>query len=830
MPIFYLHKIAAFFALVSESFACAFWLFLCWVFSFLSLWLLKWPSFLGPWAEKTVFLIFVAGGLYFLLKGARLFTFPNREDVARKLEEYSHIRHRPLRSIKDRPMQGNNPLWAKHERQRRALLPFIKAPFPAPVLAQKDPYAIRFAVAVFFIFGLIVAGPLRTQNIMDGLFPFQWQKNAVDSKRISLKIVPPDYTRMAPFVFEEHKNKGDIALIPEGSVIKAQIKDPLFTPRLFIDGKEYPFEKADEHNYTQELPLPEGARLRIMEFVFTKADVSYRRIKDEVPILISTEEPEIGKKDADFSIPLKIKEDYGIKTLTLSVEQDNLVKEYPLGAPVTEERTISLWTKDGPTEGTEIAPRYNFASHTWAGLPVRLNISVEDYAGNKAAVTYPMVLPERQFDHPVARELVQMRKDLSFSPVTASPDISLALETLLHFPESFEDDTVAFLAIAAASSRLHYSPSEETARAVISLLWDVALKIEEGNIGLAARDVQQAKEALKKILENPDATEEQIAAAMFDLQKAMQNYFQALHKEMQKRMAQADQPFFFLPTMFTQMMNPDDLADFMQQMESEALEGNRDKAKDMLGRLEEMMDILSPDLAKPLPEDVKMMADAMKILQDLIEQQQALLDDTKQVAGIPDDSKSLPMLEGQDGQGPTDQPSSGSGGDTPGGQSQDNMQGFKTRQDALKFMLEQLMRDTGNLLGQAPDTMSKAQTEMKLSADQLANGQPGSSIPHQDRALKNLKDGGKEISQNLMSRLQSMTGLSFGQTGHGVDPLGRPYGENGKSILDNKTVKLPDEATRKRIEDILNILRDRSGELYRSREERDYYQRLLRRW
>jgi hypothetical protein len=85
------------------------------------------------------------------------------------------------------------------------------------------------------------------------------------------------------------------------------------------------------------------------------------------------------------------------------------------------------------------------------------------------------------------------------------------------------------------------------------------------------------------------------------------------------------------------------------------------------------------------------------------------------------------------------------------------------------------------------------------------------------------------MMQQLAQRMSQMTGLSMSGQGQRRDPLGRPYGPNeGTNPLLGEKVKIPDESDRKKIEDILQTLRKKSGDMSRPPEELDYYRRLLK--
>ena len=56
-----------------------------------------------------------------------------------------------------------------------------------------------------------------------------------------------------------------------------------------------------------------------------------------------------------------------------------------------------------------------------------------------------------------------------------------------------------------------------------------------------------------------------------------------------------------------------------------------------------------------------------------------------------------------------------------------------------------------------------------------------------------------------------------------------PMGDqNGNSLLSGDTVKIPDEAERKRVQEIMKTLREKSGDRQRPEYELDYLRRLMR--
>lgn len=563
--------------------------------------------------------------------------------------------------------------------------------------------------------------------------------------------------------------------------------------------------------------------------------------------------------DAQLQIPLTLYDDYGVKTLHITMDIAPTLEDKPIGEPVEIIRSVM----SAAAQSTNIAPVLDFTDHSWAGLPVTISITAIDHIGQETALTpLELVLPEREFKHPVARQLVSLRKQLAWEPIHAAASVHADLERLLDFPQDFEDNMTAFLAIRVAASRLYYavprqlSPDYKETRSVMALLWDTALLIEGGNLSIAARNLRFAQMRLENALQNQDIPDEQITALMNELRQAMDNYITEYSKELQKRFAEGEE-LLLTPEILRDLLNPEELADFFTQMENEMRDGNNDLAQGMLSKLQTMLDLLNPDMALPIPEDMLFMADSVSELQQLIDMQTALLTQTEEQAEtlkrfqnkdfgnlIPPDLE-LFMHWRLDNLPPPPSRERGSAQRFSGVLTEQN----RTEQESMRYILGQLMLETDRMLGKIPEKMGLAEREMLYSSDQLEKNRPDESVPHQKLAIEYLTQAQQEMQQELQQRLQQMAGgdmmsgqqqerfggfgQRFGQAPGQYDPLGRPLqggrsGGRGTTPYPDSDVTIPDEAQRKRVEEILRILRERSGDLSRSREELEYFRRLLR--
>ena len=825
-------------SLVAERLTATGWRAVTWAGFFGALWLFQIQALFGVTGAFVIFLIFIAGIFYFGWKDLRHFHWPLPRDIDRRIEHESQLRHRPLAAMTDslaNPQRSNTRrLWEEGRIRLTSLLGIIRHGKPKAFMAAKDPYAARLGVLLFFALGLYVAGPAWNERIFSGLTPLRFQGGAESLDRLSLWVTPPAYTGLAPLVIKGN-GKGDVLQIPTGSTLKITVRGGTGVPRLVVTGKDnnQNFTETDEGDYILETPVPPGHVLNVKQGFFTRAAWPYEILSDNAPLIAVKGGVEITH-DGPIRFPLEVEDDYGVKNVIMDVTLNQSMSGNPLGEPFNESRVVM----SPPDKKMPIQPVYDLTAHPWAGQPVSIIFSAEDGMGQKAAAEpVIMTLPERPFMHPIAKKVIEIRKRLILKPESDYHQLTEEIEQIMARPGLYLDDKTVFLALRAAASHLYWAdpPTRTDAVEVTALLWDTALRIEGGEISIAARNLRDAQRELEKALENPDITQEEIQKLMSNLRGAMTEYFMEMAREMQKRMAEGQKFPMMSPEMMARTIDPESLANFMEQLEARMMEGDKKGAQEMMAQLQRLMDMMDPSMAAPMPQDMQMMSEGINELQQLIDRQKDLLAQTQS------QSRSLENLKNEFGFGENleeekfpedwkmdDMPPAPEAPSEPPSIVMNTSQ-HRTEQEALRIMLGTLMQEAGEVLVEIPENMGLAEQEMRGSSAALGENNPAGSIPHQEKALEHLQQAQKQLSQQFAARLQQMTGLSMMGGGMKFDPLGRPYGGDGKrNGLFGSPVKIPDEAERKKAQEILKLLRRRSGELERPDEELDYYKRLLR--
>jgi uncharacterized protein (TIGR02302 family) len=823
--------------IVAEKILAAFWLFILWCCVFASLWLLQVPAMFGTTIEVLVAIVFILGFVTLSYQAAMRLQFPRYNDVTRRIEDDSTLKHRPLSNLDDRlanPAPGRTEeLWSFWQRHLLPALKLLRLPKPHAVLLNLDPYALRGAAIIVLIVALTIAGPTWRQRISHGMLPVVPSFMKTNAETVVLWITPPSYTGQPQMVLKG-SGSGDKAIkIPEGSVIKARVSGWMGHPSLAFDHAKYPMEDLGKGNYGLEKTAEPSTTLSIRQMLLPRASWKTDFIADKPPTIVQKGEPQPQAR-GEVKIPLTVQDDYGVETVTAHITlAPSAITAPPIGTPVDDTRNVV----SPPNVAMDFTPQFELAWHPWAGMPVLMDLEAKDHKGQIATIKgLKLTLPERKFRHPLAQKMISLRKRLIWTPEASSGNVAYELEQIMIRPGLYQGDKGIFLSLRTMSSHLVRNNTPAEVAKVVSQLWDTALHIEDGNFSLAQRDLRNAQNALQNALRDPKTTPAEIAQLMDNVRQAMTEYLKETFRELQKKMAEnGGDPNALNPQNFMKMINPEALAAMLDKMQAQAMSGDRNAAQQMLSQMQKMMDSLDPSsMSGEMPKDMQEMAEQVAQMQKLIEQQKALLDKTQQQAGVqgqaqtysdaakPDD-KTMKDL-GINGMPPPPQETR-KGDNAP--KRQTNAEDAKAEQEAIRKTLTDLMSSAADKLGDVPDGMGKAEIEMRGSSAALGDDKLTQSIPHQEKALEELSKGQQQMSQKLGERMQQMMMFSFGQGR--TDPLGHPIqeGENGQPGQGSK-VKIPDQAERKKIQDILEQLRKKSGELARPDYELDYYHRLMR--
>ncbi len=772
---------------------------------------------LAGWLHSLVLAGFAAALGTTIVLAIRRISLPDEQAGKRRLERDSELDHRPLTALEDRMMTGAGDagtaaLWRAHQHRVVANLRGLRVRLPRPGLAAFDPWALRGLVLLLVLVGIASTDGNVTGRLAAAVVP-KFNQAVQLPPSLDAWINPPAYTGLAPLYLDAQLDAGqgqaapgapgsagEPLRVPAGSVLLAQVQGGGEAPSLEVGDESQAFENFAHEAYRLEHSLTDGNRLAIVQNGSTLAAWPLELVADNPPEIVFQSAP--GRTErSTLRITYEAKDDYGIADVKAVISR--------IDQPETPALELDLVLPGrGPTT-SEATTYHDLTPHPWAGLAVEIQLVAKDQPGQEGrSEALRTVIPERIFNHPVARALVELRKQLSLHPDRRLPVVQ-ALSGLYEHPEHFFHDIVVALAIRSAERRLIYDPSAKAIDEIQQLLWDTALRIEDGELAIAERELRDAQEALMEALER-DAGDEEIERLIDELQAALDNFLDELIEQMRDELAQDSQQMNdpnAPPN--DQLLQRQDLQDMLERARELARSGAKDAARDMLAQLRNMLENLRADpYAQQMNRDMQEASRMMNELENLMREQQELLDRSFERS----------QRNGQQGEGEAQQR----------GENQADSQ----RQEQLRRGLGEMMRQLGDALGDIPRPLGRAEREMRDARDALSTDQPGQAVPSQTRSLDQLQQGMQATLDQFMEKFSPGEGEGEGQVGarpggNNRDPLGRETQGQGQGQISRENVGIPDQMELRRAREIVDELRRRSGERERSPLELDYIDRLL---
>jgi uncharacterized protein (TIGR02302 family) len=462
-------------------------------------------------------------------------------------------------------------------------------------------------------------------------------------------------------------------------------------------------------------------------------------------------------------------------------------------------------------------------------------------------------LPERTFTKPLARALIEQRRNLALDANTR-PTVINALDALGIAPDKFTPEAGVYLGLRSIYWSLVRAKTDDDLRDVVQRLWQMAVGIEDGDVANAQEALRNAENALQQALDR-GASDNELKALMDQLRSAMDRFMQALAEQLKNNRELA------------RPLNPDarvlsqrDLQNMMDRLENLARNGAKDAARQLLQQLQQMMENLQMASPDNNEGDDDMMS-ALDDLGDMIRQQQNLRDRTfkqgqdkqGQDKQGQDQHQRGAQRDGKPGQSP--QPN-GKQGQSPNGNAFGEL---RQNQEALRERLGKLLEDLKNRgfgqnqqgqqgqpspgqgqnqgqgQGQGQDDMDqlgRAGDAMNDAAGDLGQNDADDAVESQGQALDALRKGAQGLAQSMQQQMGRGQGTGhagrFGpsRAQQDTDPLGRPL--RGHDYGDDATVKVPGDIDVQRARRIIEELRQRFGDFARPQEELDYIERLLK--
>ncbi|MBU6507568.1 MAG: TIGR02302 family protein [Alphaproteobacteria bacterium] len=759
--------------------------------AFVALALFDLPARLPDWAATSLLGLFVAALIVTLTHAVRDLRPPSRNAARRRLETASALAHRPLAALEDTLASAGDPataaLWREHLTRMAAAARNLRVGVPRAGLVRRDPYALRVALGLLLLLGAIDAGSDAPARLVRALEPEMNLAGIGGGPAVTLDIwiSPPQYTGLPPQFLSASSASGTIA-VPIGSTVLARVHGGDARPKLLVDGHATKMSKIDEGDYKGEIAIKAGSRLAVAQGWSTLGSWSIHVVPDLPPTIAFAKPPQRTALGA-VHLEYEAKDDYGVEKVTATIRRP--------GDPSAQAVTLDLPLPDQHLKDAHGASFTDLTASPWAGLPVQIQLEAADALGQTGkSEILEFVLPERVFHNPVARAIIDERKELTTHPNDREA-IADALEDLSSRPALYDDDIVAFLGMRSAADRLLLNQDTDAIASVQRLMWDTAVRIDDGGGKLDREALRQSMQALQNALAR-NAPQSEIDRLMQQLQQQLQHYVQALAQRTLEQNPQAAD----MPNDPSQTLTSNDLQRILDRARALAQTGDRQAARDLIAALQELLE----NLGSARPMQMQGSAGMLDAMHDLMRRQEQLLDRT--------------FRQSQTGMSQR--------GNTGGG---------AAAQDALRQDLGDLMRKLGENGGTAPAPLAHADRAMGDAADALRRGNSVQAVGPQSEAVDALQQAARALAQQMHGREMG----ALGNPGENDlpqmrrDPFGRllPADEGNGSANDGGVMrmgKVQNDYALEKAKQILDELRRRAGEPDRPAIEHDYIDRLLR--
>lgn len=770
----------------------------------------------------------------------RFFSMPTRPEIDGRVERANELKHTPVQVQSDRPSgkpdNFADALWREHQKRMAQSLGALGGDLPRTGVPERDPWALRAAVALLFVCAFAFSfGPMGGR--VGDAFRAHAAKDAIPP-RIDAWVTPPTYTGKAPiFLTADINREAPVITVPEGSELSLRVTGGTGEETLAFTNAEGEARDITPGKTSVDTakPVSTSPAVAVRQFAdkLTAAGTltlksgaddlgnwAFAVIPDTPPTIRFEGDPK-SAANGTLELNYRIEDDYGAASARseFAISGPQAPNARPLYA--APEMPLALPRRGVPNKPIKTAR--DLTEHVWAGAPVELTLHATDDAGQEArSETKTFILPERPFTNPLARAVIEQRRLLGLD-ANAKRRVLDLMDAVTLRPEDTIDNFSHYLALMSARTRLKMARSDDQLREVVSYLWQVAIGIEDGSLSAAEKRLKQAQQALQDALER-NASDQEIDKLMSELRTAMDNFLREFAQRQQNQQnAQMPSP--------GQELRQSDLQRMLDQIENLAKSGNRDQAREMLSQLQEMMNNLQAGRQQKGQQGQQNseLRQQMDKLGEIMRRQQEMMNETFRMdqmqRGGQQEQRNPFDENGQQGnqqkQGQQGQPM------TPQ-EFAEALKQLQQGQGKLEKDLEGLMKGLEGLGIKPGEGFGQAGKSMKQAEGALGKGEGERAVGHQGRALEALRNG----AQDMMQQMQAMQGEEggSGQGGRSQstdrDPLGRPRATTGPDFGDS--VKVPDEIDVQRARQILDAIRKRLGNALSPDLERQYLERLLK--
>ena len=743
------------------------------------------------------------------------FSWPSLGQAWARLDQ--SLLERPLAAIQDVQATGRDDpnsasLWDAHLVRMYHKAAAAKAVGPDVQVAPQDPYALRYMALLFFFVGTIFG----TSYAWNGGSRAP-EGAAMPGPSWEVWMQPPSYANRPTLYLNEVPDQR--LSVPQDSMIMVRLygDDGKYIVDESVSGRVEKLPSAADQN--QQFVVVQSGDLAILGPNEARWDLDV--IADLPPEVVVEGDIE-RDSEGTFDLTFTASDDFGVTSgwAWVRLNLAEVDRRYGLAAAPASQPNIELplpLTITGDRSNFNDTLVENLSKHVWAHLPVSFVLEVEDLRGQTGlSASLEMALPARRFFDPLAKALMEQRRDLLWSESNRWRVVQI-LRAVSQQPEQVFRDPEGGLILTKIITQLEESPTREDLGPLAELLWLLALEVEDGDLDQVVEELARAQDKLAEAIKN-DAMREEIAQLMEELRQAQREYF----KEFAERNPPSEQPGL-VPNVDYSTVSEDQLQEMMSRLQHLMEEGRMAEAQELLEEINRLMQNLQTSQGQSGSGGQGGQDGGQQQMEDLadsLRKQQGLSDQTFRELQSPSQSQDGGVANGAE--------ESGDDG-------------------SLVELQEQLQRELdrqrGNLPGagtesgqEARRALDEAGRAMERAAKDLETGNLSGALDHQSEVIDALREGMRSLGEALATQHPQGQGTmpndrrleGESQDRASQDPLGRDAGGNGQLGAGEQMIL--QEELRLRSQELMDEIRRRSGALDRTKEERGYLQRLLGRF
>ena len=462
--------------------------------------------------------------------GVRQFAWPRRSEALARMD--AALPGHPLAALADEQAIGtedpaSQELWNAHQKRMADRAAQAKAIEPDLKLSRRDPFGLRYVALLGLVVALLFGSIWRVGSV--GQTAPGTGAALASGPAWEGWVEPPSYTGLPSLYLNDIDTR---ITAPEGSRITIRLYGEVGALSVSETVSQRTEDLGAATDANQTFDVLQDGELSIDGPGGQSWSVS--AVVDVPPRIELMPEGSRTNYDGQMSQPFRAIDDYGVVsgTASFTLNLTQVARDYGLRVdpeprdPIVLDLPMPIAGDRSVFSETLIE---NLSEHPWAHLPVTMQMQVVDAKGQTGqSEVIELNLPARRFFDPLAAAIVEQRRDLLWSKSNGRR-IAQVLRAVSHDPEPglFRKDS-AYLKMRVIITDLEKAVSsgvfDDAARDEIAqAMWDLAITLEDGDIGDALERMRAAQDRLNEAMKN-GASEDEIARLMQELRDATQDY------------------------------------------------------------------------------------------------------------------------------------------------------------------------------------------------------------------------------------------------------------------------------------------------------------------